>query len=110
MKISLSIILTSIKSLFHVGSISRIFGGASRETYRLSVFNKDLVETRLIYRRSQASALIETDQLTEYSAYMAFQNSEVPVPKTIAIEESADSLGAPFIIMEELARRSGKSF
>ena len=95
---------------FSVGSISRIFGGASRETYRLSVLNKDLVETRLIYRRSQPSALIETDQLTEYSAYMAFQNSEVPVPKTIAIEESADSLGAPFIIMEELVGEAASPF
>ena len=87
---------------FLLKSISRIFGGASRETYRLSLEDKDSIETNLIYRRSQSSALIETDQLTEYSAYLAFQKSEVPVPTTIAIEESSDVLGAPFIVMEEL--------
>ena len=90
------------QEIFTLKSISRIFGGASRETYRLSVLNKDLIETNLIYRRTQSSALIETEQLTEYSAYLAFQDSKVPVPKTIAIEESPDTLGAPFMVMEEL--------
>lgn len=90
------------QEIFSLKSISRIFGGASRETYRLSVLNKDLIETNLIYRRTQSSALIETEQLTEYSAYLAFQDSKVPVPKTIAIEESPDTLGAPFMVMEEL--------
>jgi aminoglycoside phosphotransferase (APT) family kinase protein len=95
---------------FLLKSISRIFGGASRETYRLSLEDKDSIETNLIYRRSQSSALIETDQLTEYSAYLAFQKSEVPVPTTIAIEESSDVLGAPFIVMEELEGAAASPF
>ena len=98
------------QEIFSLKSISRIFGGASRETYRLSILNKDLIETNLIYRRTQSSALIETDQLTEYSAYLAFQNSKVPVPKTIAIEESLDTLGAPFMVMEELGGVAASPF
>jgi aminoglycoside phosphotransferase (APT) family kinase protein len=98
------------QEIFTLKSISRIFGGASRETYRLSVLNKDLIETNLIYRRTQSSALIETEQLTEYSAYLAFQDSKVPVPKTIAIEESPDTLGAPFMVMEELRGAAASPF
>ncbi len=98
------------QEIFTLKSISRIFGGASRETYRLSVLNKDLIETNLIYRRTQSSALIETEQLTEYSAYLAFQDSKVPVPKTIAIEESPDTLGAPFMVMEELSGAAASPF
>jgi len=90
--------------------INRIFGGASKETYRINLLDSEQEEIRLIYRRSQKSSLIETEQLTEYSAYSAFQDSLVPVPKTIAIEESSTKLGAPFIVMEELSGSAASPF
>jgi len=98
------------KKDFSLKEINRIFGGASKETYRIRLLDSDEEEVRLIYRRSQESSLIETEQLTEYSAYSAFQDSSVPVPKTIAIEESSDKLGAPFIVMEELSGSAASPF
>ena len=88
---------------FKLLSIQRIFGGASRETYRVKLQDEEKKSQNFIYRRSQKSSLIETDQKTEYLAYSDFQDTEVPVPKLIFLEESAKPLGAPFLVMEELA-------
>jgi len=98
------------KKKFTLKEINRVFGGASKETYKVKLFDANKEEVNLIYRRSQKSSLIETDQLTEYSAYLAFQDSSVPVPRTIAIEETSDKLGAPFIIMEELKGLAASPF
>ena len=87
---------------FKLLSIQRIFGGASRETYRVKLQDEEKKSENFIYRRSQNSSLIETDQKTEYLAYSDFQETEVPVPKLFVLEESAKPLGAPFLVMEEL--------
>jgi len=91
-------------------SFSRIFGGASRETYRVNLRDKKDQERKLIYRRTQENSLIDTDQKTEYLAYSAFQDSLVPVPKIITLEEDSTKLGAPFIIMEELKGQAASPF
>ena len=91
--------------------ITRIFGGASRETFLVELLekeNNDLI--RVILRRSQKSSLIETDQETEYKAYSVFQNSDVPVPKLITLEKSSKPLGAPFLVMEQLEGEAGNPF
>ena len=97
-------------SKFSVKSFERIFGGASRETYKVLLAGDNNEERNLIYRRTQDSSLIETEQSTEYSAYSAFQNSPVPVPKIIALEEDSNKLGAPFILMEEIPGKAASPF
>ena len=47
------------KKDFSLKEINRIFGGASKETYRITLLDSDAEEIRLIYRRSQESSLIE---------------------------------------------------
>ena len=92
-----------LEKKFKFLSIHRIFGGASRETYRVELKDEEEKTQNFIYRRSQDSSLIETDQKTEYVAYSDFQDTEVPVPRLIVLEESSDKLGAPFLVMEELS-------
>ena len=50
-------------------TFERVFGGASRETFRIQVKDKTGSEEKLILRRTQESSLIETSQSTEYLAY-----------------------------------------
>ena len=49
-------------------SFERVFGGASRETFRILVKDETGSEEKLILRRTQESSLIETSQSTEYLA------------------------------------------
>jgi len=100
-----------LKKRYECQQIKRIFGGASRETYRVRLIEKDKRDSvNLIYRRSQKSSLIETKQETEYLAYSLFQDSSVPVPKLILLEESSEALGAPFLVMEELEGEAASPF
>ena len=89
-------------------SFERIFGGASRETYKIEV-KGDTVE-RLILRVTQDSSLIETEQETEYLAYSAFQNSAVPVPDLLDMSEEKNILGAPFMLMKERKGEAASPF
>ena len=99
-----------LKKEFSFLNIQRIFGGASRETYRVALKDGDQRTKNFIYRRSQNSSLIETNQKTEYLAYSDFQKTEVPVPRLVALEESSDVLGAPFMVMEELSGKVASPF
>ena len=99
-----------LRKKFSFSTIQRIFGGASRETYRVVLKDEDQSSVSFIYRRSQNSSLIETSQKTEYFAYSDFQETEVPVPRLVALEESADVLGAPFMVMEELPGKVASPF
>ena len=56
----------------------------------------------MILRRTQESSLIETSQSTEYLAYSAYQETSVPVPLMIDINEDEKILGAPFMLMQQL--------
>jgi len=88
-----------------VTAIERIYGGASRETYRVAVGCRERdrpVERRLIVRRDPASSLIETDRATEYHAYAAFHGTSVPVPRPLFFETDPRWLGRPFFVMEEV--------
>ena len=83
-------------------SFERVFGGASRETFRIQVKDKTGSKEKLILRRTQESSLIETSQSTEYLAYSAYQDTSVPVPLMIDINEDQEILGAPFMLMQQL--------
>ena len=88
-----------------VEEIERIFGGASRETYRLAVGlceGGERVQRRLILRRDPTSSLIETDRATEFHACAAFHSSSVPVPRPLFLETDPRWLDRPFFVMEEV--------
>jgi aminoglycoside phosphotransferase (APT) family kinase protein len=89
-----------------VEGLERIFGGASRETYRFVLRYEEqgeAVSRRLILRRDPPGSLIETDRAVEFGAYRAFQDTSVPVPEALWLEEDTRWLDHPFFIMQELA-------
>jgi aminoglycoside phosphotransferase (APT) family kinase protein len=81
--------------------ISQVFGGASRETYILSL---DVAgEARgVVVRRDPPSSLIDTERALEYGAYAAIYPTEIPVPEPLFLEENVDILGAPFSVMAQI--------
>ena len=98
------------KQSFGCKSIQRIFGGASRETYRIILEDDDGGEVNLILRMIQESSLIDTKQEVEYEAYSLFQDTNVPVPELIKMEQSSKYLGKPFIIMSEIEGQAASPF
>ncbi|MEQ1752820.1 MAG: phosphotransferase family protein [Micropepsaceae bacterium] len=87
---------------FSVLAISRIHGGASRETFRVRVQSERGGERGLIFRRDPVSTLIETEREIEFAAYRSFQDSGVPVPRALFLEQGMDWLERPFFVMEEV--------
>jgi len=88
-----------------VDELTRIHGGASRETYRLRLRCRRggaEQEHRLILRRDPSGSLIETEREVEFRAYRAFQGSRVPVPAALWLEQEARWLDRPFFVMEEV--------
>ncbi len=88
-----------------VGGLDRIFGGASRETYRFGLSYRcgtQTVSRRLILRRDPPGSLIETERAVEFEAYRAFYGTAVPVPEPLWLEEDPRWLDYPFFVMEEL--------
>jgi aminoglycoside phosphotransferase (APT) family kinase protein len=83
-------------------AISQIFGGASRDTYRLRVTTGQ-GERGLIVRRDPPSSLIETERALEYGAYLAMLDTDIPVPAALFLENDPVWLGQPFSIMAEVA-------
>ncbi len=79
-------------------SIEKIFGGASRETFRLEV--KVGENSRpLILRRDPPTSLIDTERELEYNAYRAIWPTDIPVPEPLFLEQDPEVLGSPFSIM-----------
>ncbi len=89
-----------------VEELRRIFGGASRETYRLRASWAEPAgarEQRMILRRDPTGSLIDTDRELEFLAYAAFQKVPgVPVPRALFLELDPSWLGRPFMLMEEI--------
>lgn len=88
-----------------VDQLSRISGGASRETYRFRLTwseGGERRERRLILRRDPPASLIETERRIEFEAYRAFRATPVPVPEMLYLEEESDALEHPFFIAEEI--------
>ena len=78
--------------------ISRISGGASRETYR---YDAEIGgQTRgYILRRDPPGSLIETDRRLEFLAIRSFTGKGVAAPEAIILEEQGAELERPFFIM-----------
>ncbi len=83
-----------------VADLSRIPGGASRETYRF-VATVDGEAKPLILRRDPPGSLIETDRSLEYLALESFHD-KVPAPRPVAMDAEGAELERPFFIMERV--------
>ena len=90
-----------------VEGLTRISGGASRETYRFRLTWTDpggaAKMRRLILRRDPPASLIDTERRIEFEAYRAFRGTGVPVPEMLWLEEESEALDHPFFIAEEIA-------
>lgn len=88
-----------------VSGVSRIPGGASRETYRLTATWKEEGRERrrpLILRRDPVASLIETERDVEFNAYRAFHPAGLPVPEPLFLETDIEWLDRPFFVMEQI--------
>ncbi|MFQ5477308.1 MAG: phosphotransferase family protein [Candidatus Binatia bacterium] len=74
-------------------------GGHSCETWRLNVNGERWILRRPPRGKVQQGA---SNMAREYRIISALRDSPVPVPKTIALGEDPDVIGAPFFIMEEV--------
>ena len=81
-----------------VDNMSRIPGGASRETYRFDARVGGLTR-HLILRRDPVGSLIDTDRRLEFLAFRSFHGTGLPVPEAVALEEEGAELERPFFIM-----------
>lgn len=88
-----------------VTDVSRIHGGASRETFRLNAAWDEgghRVVRPLILRRDPVASLIETERDLEYNAYRAFHPTGLPVPEPLYLETDLKWLDRPFFVMEQI--------
>jgi aminoglycoside phosphotransferase (APT) family kinase protein len=83
-----------------VRDLSRIPGGASRETYRFDAEVGGRVRG-MILRRDPVGGLIDTDRQTEFLAYQSFHGI-VPVPEPLVLETQGGLLERPFFIMSRI--------
>jgi len=84
-----------------VEHLSRIPGGASRETYGFDAVDPK-GRRRLILRRDPPASLIDTDRRVEFLAYASFHPRGVPTPEPVILEEGSDALDRPFFIMTRI--------
>lgn len=95
-----------------VRDLSRIHGGASRETYRLMghwVEEGAVVIKPLILRRDPEVSLIETERDLEFNAYLAFHGTGIPVPEALFLELDTKWLERPFFVMEQITESEAAS-
>lgn len=86
-----------------VSDLTRLSGGASRETWRFALDGRPL-----ILQRQRAG--YDRDMTAEAAVLRAARAAGVPVPEIVTDSASADELGAPFLILsavdgETIARR-----
>lgn len=84
-----------------IENLSRIPGGASRETYRFDAVH-DGARRGLILRRDPVSTLIETDRRVEFLAYKSFHPRGIPTPEPLILDEQGGVLERPFFIMSRV--------
>jgi len=84
-----------------VENLSRIPGGASRETYRFDALRGGLRQG-LILRRDPVESLLDTDRRLEYLAYQSFHPLGVPTPEPLLLDELGGSLERPFFLMSRI--------
>lgn len=89
-----------------VAAMSRIHGGASRQTYAIDLIYEDRQgrqEKALILRRDPPDSLIDTERRVEFAAIQsAYGKAGIPVPEALFLETSNEPLGAPFFVMARI--------
>lgn len=88
-----------------VSNLSRIPGGASRETWMFdATWTKDgqTQDAPFVLRMDPPASLVESDRAVEYAFYMAFHGTDVPVPGMRWLESDSKHLGAAFFIMDRI--------
>ncbi|MFQ5666122.1 MAG: phosphotransferase family protein [Candidatus Binatia bacterium] len=89
-----------------VSNLSRIPGGASRETWSVDASWTDGQgrERRqgLIIRRDPPASLLDTDRRLEFAFYRSFEGTSVPVPRALWLETDPGPLERPFSVMERI--------
>lgn len=81
-----------------VTALTRIHGGASRQTYSIDIEAGG--ETRgVILRRDPAASLIDTEREVEFAAIRSMAGRGLPVPDALVLETDPGPLGAPFFVM-----------
>lgn len=95
-----------------VSSLSRIPGGASRETWMFdAAWEADGAgqSQAFVLRKDPPASLLETDREVEYAFYATFANTSVPVPQMRWLEPDGTILGGPFFIMERILNVEGNT-
>lgn len=88
-----------------VSGMSRIPGGASRETWMFDAawhVDGQSESAAFVLRKDPPASLVESDREVEYAFYSAFENTAVPVPRMRWLEKDPAHLGAPFFIMDRI--------
>lgn len=88
-----------------ISNLSRIPGGASRETWMFDAEWNDGAAGRcapLVLRKDPPASLVESERAVEYAFYAAFDGTDVPVPRMRWLENGSEDLGAPFFIMDRI--------
>jgi aminoglycoside phosphotransferase (APT) family kinase protein len=99
----LAVKLAEVLGVESVADLTRLTGGASRETFRFSAAGRDLILQR---QRTGAARTIAT----EVSVLLAAKRVGVPVAEVIASSDDDQGLGAPFMVLtavegETIARK-----
>lgn len=98
----------------HLGSDVRITepvragAGSSRENWLFDAILDDGNRVPLVLRRDPAVSLVDTSRDVEVTVMKALSSSRVPVPRVRWLEQSAEPLGAPFLIMDRVAGRADR--
>jgi aminoglycoside phosphotransferase (APT) family kinase protein len=89
-----------------IGRVERVGGGASRETWLVDAEwteHGERVVRPLIIRRDPTASVLETNRRTEFDVLRAAREIPLPVPRMYWLEEDAQWLDRPFIVMERIS-------
>ncbi len=95
--------LRAVLSADEITDLTRLSGGASRDTFRFRADGRDLVVQR--QRPGPAAAegeTVERDMAVEAAVVRAAHRAGVAVAEVVAASTDATILGAPFLILEAL--------
>jgi aminoglycoside phosphotransferase (APT) family kinase protein len=89
-----------------VSGLSRIPGGASRETWMFNAAYKNSAgageNANLVLRLDPPASLLDTSREAEWAFYSSYWDTNVPVPRMRWLEPDASVLGGSFFIMDRI--------
>src|SRR6478736_1307697 len=81
-----------------IDALTRLSGGASRETWAFDATHADGTVDRLVLRRDPGATIGSTDRSTEYELVRAAGRAGVAVPAVRFLLDDDDDLGAGFVM------------